>query len=752
MEQVDAILRELADDAADYQREGSLALFVRHGQEIALNLREVPGTGLSVVLEEAGRPQRFIPLHAYLQRDILKLSLLAKQVSRALERAWEHRLAKFVDGPAEETNQGKSQLLDAVAGHLRERLVMAEPGTTNVVQLMARAGQGKTALLEQLAMELARLYKPDPYPSPILLPVDLLGRFVGTVDDAIAGTLNNTYLFPGLSQRDVSLSIRQRWLILALDGFDELVARIGVREAFLRITELLDQLRGSGSVVLSARENFFELYQVTAGIRSYLEPKVGSYTTTAFRLVRWRDEQGLQVFAGLGSEDPPKDLSGLLTAFENDRDIVLHPFFLTRLAALWQQGERFEEAGKEHDKLGRTKYVIDTFLRRESQEKWTSRDGKPLLSADDHTAMLGTIAEEMWRSGAFRLDASELVLAAELGLADLKLPAAVVQEALARVPNHAALIVRDQRYAFLHEKFLQFFLGHRLALLLRRADEVGVAEILKARELGPEVVEWLAWNWRRADGDTTTVVDFLNRLQERITEEAVVPNVGQITGRLLGGHRQLGVAEVKGQTFVGQALSGGDFRMIEFAQCRFWHLDLSETTFEHCVFRNCKIGDVLLSGKTSFKDCKMIESVPRAVEVEDDRTFYAPDEIAELLRRRGAAVLVEEVAEPQEVYLRAGREVGDCVERVVRRSEKTCDVALEDLGELKAKIVKDVVKIGLETGVMKEVSRDASGPKKQFVRFGVDRERLLWGQAASSGDERIDSFWELLGRKYPANR
>src|SRR5207244_1754248 len=102
---------------------------------------------------------------------------------------------------------------------LRQHLNEKEAGTTRFVQLMAPAGQGKTVLLEQIALENARTYQPDEYPVPLLLPVDLLGRYVGTIDDAIAGSLNNTYTFPSLTQRDVVECIRHGWLILALDGF-----------------------------------------------------------------------------------------------------------------------------------------------------------------------------------------------------------------------------------------------------------------------------------------------------------------------------------------------------------------------------------------------------------------------------------------------------------------------------------------------------------------------------------------------------
>ena len=748
MEELDRLLRALVDEPDDYQREGALALLVRHGQQLELRFRQVPGSGLSIV--EGSPPQeRYVPIRSYIQREILRLPLLAKQIVRALDRSWARRPARFVDGPAQESTLATVAEIEAVAVRLRERLLVGEPDTTHIVQLMARAGQGKTALLEYLATEFARGYQPEPYPQPVLLPVDLLGRFVGTVDDAIAGTLNNTYVFPGLSQRDVALCIQERWIVLALDGFDELVARVGLRDAFLRITELLDQLRGRGSVILSARESFFELYRVTAGIRSYLEPKVGSYTTTAVKLLQWREKQGLEVFRSLGSEDPGKDLEGLLSQFDGDREIVFHPFFLTRLAAHWRKGERFDAVGVQGDVLGRMKYVIETTIQRESEEKWKSRDGSPLLSVEAHTHMLGGVAAEMWRSGAFRLDVTELTLASELGLEPLHLGDDIVQDALARVPNHAALTLREQRYSFLHNKFLDFFLGHRLANLLGVGERNEVVEILGARDLNPDLLDWVVWNWQHSARNTQALVAFLNEVRADVADGTVGGNLAGLCARLLRNEARLGPVEVKGQVFVGEMLAGGRYVAIRFEDCRLWHLDLSGTLFDRCVFARCRVGDILIDGATRFEATVFTDCIPTALEVRGDRVLYSPEDIGLLLEHRGAKLPAPPaVVTKAEATLPAVRpEAVACVVRLVRLSERTCDVALED-AEL-GRLVRDIARVGVKEGVLRSVTRAARGPKKTFVRFTVDREKLLRGQAVRTGDGAIDGFWAEIVRRFP---
>ncbi len=81
---------------------------------------------------------------------------------------------------------------------------------------------------------------------------------------------------------------------------------------------------------------------------------------------------------------------------------------------------------------------------------------------------------------------------------------------------------------------------------------------------------------------------------------------------------------------------------------------------------------------------------------------------------------------------------------MVRKSERTCDIVLEEFEEDWGSVARKVVRSALKIGVMRAVQRDASGPKKTFVRFAVDRQRLLRGQGFLTKDATIDGFWDSL--------
>ena len=751
MAEWDEILKELADDPDEYEQQAGEVMLIRQGKEYIFSMKEIPGQGLSVAADMDPDPsQEWIPISSYIQKNILGLPRLASQITRTIEKSNETRPGKFIEGPAECEVGSENTHWEEASTQFRQFLMEPEPGTTRIIELMAPAGQGKTVLLENAAFEFGKQYQPNPYPTPILLTVDLLGRYIGTIDDAIAGSLNNTFLFAGLTQKDVALCIRNRWLLLALDGFDELVARVGVRDAFLRINELLDQLRESGTVILSARESFFELYQISAAIRSYLQPKKGSYSTSLIKLQTWDKKQGIDVFRGLESAHPEDDLVSLLTTFDFEEEIVLHPFFLTRLADLWMKGERFERAGGQSDNLGRTKYVIETFVQRESGEKWIDREGNPLLPPSAHANLLGGIAEEMWRSGAFSLDAEELRVAGSIGLASLDLSSSQLDQIQDRIPTHAALMSRDRGFSFLHDRFFHFFLGHRIAYLLNEEDIYSVKQIMVSRDMGPSIVQWIVWNWAREENDTRKAIGFLDKVNSENGDETTSTNLAHLCAQLLNDHQPEQEIELHSHIFSGEALTKGQYQLINFHECKFWYIDLSDTYFRNCKFFNCTFGDLNINDNTIMENIHFSDCTFSSIHLPKKSAIYAPEDIDQLLQSYGSTLKdTKSKFEIPEKKNHPSEEAIQCVERFVKISEKTCDVPVEEIEETCGRITKSIVRIGLSRGIIKEMNKGASGPKRRFIRFAVDREKLLRGQIERTRDPVIDRFWDELRNKHP---
>jgi hypothetical protein len=753
MEFWEGILKDLADDPAEYDRQGGTIIFVRHGEDVTLTLKEMPTIGIAVETHEpvSGKTV-YCPIAHYIQQEILELPRLAAQVSKTVDKAARKRPAPYIECPSEYTPGNNTESWSDTSLNLQRVINEPEVGTTHLIQIMAGAGQGKTILLEEVAKRSASAYKPDAHPTPLLLTIDLLGRYVGTIDDAIAGALNNTYLFPGLAQKDITVCVRNRWIVLALDGFDELVARIGARDAFTRVTELLDQLKGSGTVILSARETFFELYQITTAIRSYLKPKLGVYSTSILKLLPWEIDQGIKVFSAIESKNPEDDLSSLLSAFLDDRALVLQPFFLTRLADLWMKGERFYDAKTNRDKLWRTRYIIEKFIARESGEKWTdSREQKPLLSEKEHTTLLAGIAEEMWRSGAFKLSVEELRIAGQLTLEGMALPSATVEAVLDRLPTHGALVTRERGYtSFLHDRFFSYYLGIQIVKYINEASTDLLKAVLGSRELSPTIAEWCVWLSISEENQWHAAICTLLHITDTKLDSTTMDNIARILSQLLNAYEVRN--HIRGITFFGDTMAKCIISNQEFKDCQFVSIDFSGTTMRNCVLDTCIFTDLHIDNSTSFEGTQFIDCRIPMLDFSDHGIFFDPSAIEAKLGERGASFRTHQL--PPRVgppVPRVSEGAWKCVSRMVRFSEKTCDIALEDFEEMFEE-TSPIARIGIQKGILREVKKHASGPKKRFVRFKVDRQLLLRGQIEFTRDKAIDDFWSELAKKYPETK
>jgi hypothetical protein len=146
-----------------------------------------------------------------------------------------------------------------------------------------------------------------------------------------------------------------------------------------------------------------------------------------------------------------------------------------------------------------------------------------------------------------------------------------------------------------------------------------------------------------------------------------------------------------------------------------------------------------------FSDCTF-----SSIHLPKKSAIYAPEDIDQLLQSYGSTLKdTKSKFEIPEKKNHPSEEAIQCVERFVKISEKTCDVPVEEIEETCGRITKSIVRIGLSRGIIKEMNKGASGPKRRFIRFAVDREKLLRGQIERTRDPVIDRFWDELRNKHP---
>ena len=203
-------------------------------------------------------------------------------------------------------------LVDQVLDHERSVTVMLIDGP---------AGIGKTRFIEFLAWRRAEHYLARR--RPLVLHVQSRGRVLTFLQDLIASSLQSLRLSVTFDQLPVL--VRHGLVTLAIDGFDELADPNGYELAWGQVNDLVDQVRGKGTLILAGRETFIGHRRVRNSIKSLNEDD----DLCVLALQPPRPEDAKQWLKSRGAPMPE---------FADDlfepHSFALRPFFLTQLQHL----------------------------------------------------------------------------------------------------------------------------------------------------------------------------------------------------------------------------------------------------------------------------------------------------------------------------------------------------------------------------------------------------------------------------------
>lgn len=186
------------------------------------------------------------------------------------------------------------------------------------------AGIGKTSIIRKLTFQQASAYQAPA--DKLILHVESKGRSLQNLNDLIAFSLQT--LRVDVTYDQVPILVKHGLITLAIDGFDELGDPNGYDLAWGSMNELLEAIRGRGSLILSGRETFIGQRRVEDALKAY-DPAYDSLQVTTLRTVappvarawlkrhHWTDEE-LSSFSA--------------RALLEEGSYALRPFFLSILA------------------------------------------------------------------------------------------------------------------------------------------------------------------------------------------------------------------------------------------------------------------------------------------------------------------------------------------------------------------------------------------------------------------------------------
>ncbi|HYI10841.1 MAG TPA: pentapeptide repeat-containing protein [Thermoanaerobaculia bacterium] len=447
------------------------------------------------------------------------------------------------------------------------------------VVVLGEFGTGKSFLLRQLALSLAKLDRP----LPIFIEMRTLekGR---TLDELIAQHLVRS------GEEDIKLKafrymVEQGRVALLFDGFDELVVRVTYERAAEHLETLLQAATGFAKVVVTSRTQFFESdQQVKTILAQKLDIVGGRRIVRLQRFDRPQIEEFLTRLLGSSEEalrrmellDDVKDLMGLS---ENPR-------MLSFIAELDREDlERAKGADGKVTSADLYRVLIERWLKFEI-DRIEPRGAAPGLTLAERWNAVNLLARYLWEKTEPTIRLSEVgdQIAATIG----KLPHLDPGDVTHQVGS-GTLLVRDPdgNFSFVHQSVLEWLVANSAAEELNAGT---APRALATKEMSRLMVDFFialatpekarGWAARRgadAGADATekkNAVAILGRLPK-----------GEATTRL----------ELAGADLRGQDLSGRDLRDSDLTGANLEGVNLSQADLRGAKLTGAQLADANLS-------------------------------------------------------------------------------------------------------------------------------------------------------------
>lgn len=323
--------------------------------------------------------------------------------------------------------------------------------TVQIMLIDGPAGIGKTRFIESLATARAENFLSNR--RPLILHVQSRGRVLTFLQDLIAFSLQRLRLSVTFDQLPVL--VRHGLVTLAIDGFDELGDPNGYDLAWSQVSELVDQVRGSGTLILAGRETFIGRERITKQVTSLqldrdlinafsLQPPHPETARTWLRRRGWSNE----------------NLNAVDELFEVG-SYALRPFFLSQLA------DREVVSTIRNDPTGNPLSLLVSLMINREAEKFGDQVNNVMTETERRNYVrrqLREVARFMADEQTESIDERMLRWLVDV-VTDRESPEVMNQEILALLKNRVAVMAFLERddapnyRRFAHTQLLNHFLG-----------------------------------------------------------------------------------------------------------------------------------------------------------------------------------------------------------------------------------------------------------------------------------------------------
>lgn len=528
---------------------------------------------------------------------------------------------------------------DAVGASLPADQILGEwlsDSTWNQLTLLGDVGTGKTFLAHVLALRLAEAYLDDPINKPLPILVDLRNadRLL-TVEGLITTHIQQRGL-ERMTFAAFQRALSSRRIVLLLDGFDEMAARVTPQITTRNFQELAKCVRGRAKVMLTCRTHYFKSRSdeetTVLGVASEYQSEAVNdlywhlVTRNGFRIAYIRPFTASQIEEYVTRARPhdAKQSIGHMRQIYNLMELSQRPMLLDMIV---KSIDRLEDAKINAAGL----YQVFTSI-------WIGRDRwRDVLTPDRKLALLVSLALRLWASGApglHHIDLLEYLKDSEGRPRELA--------TLLEIDNEmrtASFLVRDAlgQYGFAHKSYAEFFIARHLSAEL----EAGRLECLAVpRRVSPEIVGFLVELVKLPDEVTKVLVDQLvEKYRPDVSENALLclygfrkmharlANVGHFTSPaahslvVLPPGMQLEQANLESVILLGIQARSVNLRNAQLSGATLTGSDLTDGDLEGSNFVGAKLQRTLLvrarAARAVFAKSDLTGSVLEGADVSD---------------------------------------------------------------------------------------------------------------------------------------
>ena len=616
----------------------------------------------------------------------------------------------------------EENICTAMAGRLGAQLA----GTTSVWYLTSDAGEGKTSLINHLAVEQARAYKRKEK-DWLLVPIPLGGRTFLRFDDVVVAALANRLRFQLLYYDAFLELVRLGVIVPAFDGFEEMIIEGSSGEAVSALGQFVNNLDSAGTVLVAARKAYFEYLSLRSQARLF--DAIGKNEVAFGRMLlrRWERKHFVEYGRKRGLDRPDDLYERVANRLKPDHSLLTRAVLVRRLMDV-----ATEDGSDLSELIGRIGQrpqdyffeFVSTIVEREARVKWMDKSGEPpqpLLTVDEHHLLLSMVAYEMWLSSTDDLKTDEVGFVADMFTEETGKTPSVARQIRERLKQHALLIKTrgDRGLGFDHEDFRLFYLGYALGRALVKRDSITVKAILDMTSVPRGAVDQAAWYVHR-DGDSSSAIRLLQKLATpQLPASFVRENCGALAAAL--GDGVDGSHTVSHMNFPEDALCRRSLSGLAVSESHFAPTSLKDAELVDCLFERCRFerldGGAGRIDKTKLKNCEVASLIYD--EEDEPLELYEPADIRQRLRGLGFEVEDEVKGQPGDV-VSAGEMSGDLklVQRVLRIfsratgvNEKTMQTRL---GVKFSRFKKEILPRLLDAGVLEQLEYKGKGSQRRF--------------------------------------